>query len=193
MRYKWSPDKITMSSTSLFFTSVYTHEYCLTASAVPLNQSVEFGVCVAAKTSTNPDPPLTIPFPKLYVFAKCLFKDALLNCVKMYTLLIPQLMQLDIGTSMSRYAPPIGTAGFDRVFVNGYKREPAPPPKTMAATVFAFAIADTDCCLSVGCARASERVSFWILVLLLLLIREFGEIQKYQRETDHAMREKERA
>ena len=92
---------------------------------------------------------------------------------------------------MSRYDPPIGTAGFDRVFVNGYKREPAPPPKTMAATVFAFAIADTDCCLSVGCARASERVSFWILVLLLLLIREFGE-ERYKNIKGRPRDERER-
>jgi hypothetical protein len=72
-----------------------------------------------------------------------------------------------MGTSMSRYAPPIGTAGFDRVFVNGYKREPAPPPKMMAATDFVFDIADT---LVSFCATASERMTRWILLLLLLLL-----------------------
>jgi hypothetical protein len=71
-----------------------------------------------------------------------------------------------MGTSMSRYAPPIGTAGFDRVFVNGYKREPAPPPKMMAATDFVFDIADT---LVSFCATASERMTRWILLLLLFV------------------------
>ena len=132
---------------------------------------MDVGVCVAAKTSTNPDPPLTIPLPKLYVFAKCLFKLALLNCVKMYTLLIPELMQLDIGTSIKRYAPPIGTAGFERVFVNGYKREPAPPPKMMAATDFVFDIADIVWFSFGCCAMASERVIvFWILLLLFFFV-----------------------
>jgi hypothetical protein len=83
----------------------------------------------------------------------------------MYTLLMPELMQLDMGTSMSRYAPPIGTAGFDRVFVNGYKREPAPPPKMMAATDFVFDIADT---LVSFCATASERMTRWILLSCVL-------------------------
>jgi hypothetical protein len=68
-----------------------------------------------------------------------------------------------MGTSMSRYAPPIGTAGFDRVFVNGYKREPAPPPKMMAATDFVFDIADT---LVSFCATASERMTRWILLFV---------------------------
>ena len=43
-----------------------------------------------------------IPFPKLYVRAKCLFRLALLNCVRMYTLDIPEFKQLDIGTSINR-------------------------------------------------------------------------------------------
>jgi hypothetical protein len=87
----------------------------------------------------------------------------------MYTLLIPELMQLDIGTSIKRYAPPIGTAGFERVFVNGYKREPAPPPKMMAATDFVFDIADIVWFSFGCCAMASERVIvFWILLPLLV-------------------------
>ena len=43
-------------------------------------------------------------------------------------------MQLDIGTSMRRYAPPIGTAGLARCFVRGYRRVPAPPPRMTAST-----------------------------------------------------------
>ena len=42
-------------------------------------------------------------------------------------------MQLDMGTSMRRYAPPMGTAGLARDFVSGYSRVPAPPPKIIAA------------------------------------------------------------
>ena len=33
--------------------------------------------------------------------------------------MMPELMQLDMGTSIRRYAPPIGTAGFARCFVSG--------------------------------------------------------------------------
>jgi hypothetical protein len=36
--------------------------------------------------------------------------------------------QLEIGISTSLYLPAIGTAGLERLAVNGYKREPAPPP-----------------------------------------------------------------
>src|SRR5476649_378192 len=44
----------------------------------------------------------------------------------------PEFRQLLIGISTSRYLPPSGTAGFDRSFVNGNKRVPAPPPMMMA-------------------------------------------------------------
>src|SRR5687768_10477217 len=33
-----------------------------------------------------------------------------------------------MGISTIRYLPPMGTAGFDRSFVNGNRRVPAPPP-----------------------------------------------------------------
>ena len=46
---------------------------------------------------------------------------------------MPELMQLDMGTSMRRYTPPIGTAGFARDSVKGNRRDPAPPPRIMAA------------------------------------------------------------
>jgi hypothetical protein len=52
----------------------------------------------------------------------------------MYIFEIPEFKQLDMGTSIRRYAPPIGTAGFARDFVSGYKRVPAPPPRITAAT-----------------------------------------------------------
>ena len=48
---------------------------------------------------------------------------------------MPELIQFDIGTSMRRYAPPIGTAGFARREVSGRRRVPAPPPKMMAPTL----------------------------------------------------------
>src|SRR5688572_25486892 len=41
--------------------------------------------------------------------------------------------QLLIGTSISRYLPPIGTAGFERVAVSGNSRDPWPPPRMMAS------------------------------------------------------------
>lgn len=34
-----------------------------------------------------------------------------------------------MGTSIKRYAPPIGTAGLARLFVKGYSLVPAPPPR----------------------------------------------------------------
>src|SRR6185503_14159309 len=46
-------------------------------------------------------------------------------------------MQFDMGTSISLYFPPSGTAGFERSRVNGKSREPAPPPST-TATTFSF-------------------------------------------------------
>jgi len=51
-------------------------------------------------------------------------------------------MQLEMGMSIKRYFPPIGTAGLDRFSVSGYKRLPAPPPRIrqiifiMAGVVF---------------------------------------------------------
>lgn len=51
-------------------------------------------------------------------------------------------MQLLIGMSMSRYLPAIGTAGFERIFVNGCKRDPRPPPIMIPSTSFIDGIAD---------------------------------------------------
>ena len=41
---------------------------------------------------------------------------------------MPELMQLLMGMSTSRYFPAIGTAGLARSFVNGNSRLPSPPP-----------------------------------------------------------------
>ena len=40
-----------------------------------------------------------------------------------------ELRQLLIGMSISRYLPPIGTAGFERWCVSGKSRVPRPPPE----------------------------------------------------------------
>src|SRR5437879_1414805 len=45
---------------------------------------------------------------------------------------MPQLMQLEMGMSTSRYLPAMGTAGLLLLAVRGYKREPAPPPRITA-------------------------------------------------------------
>ena len=44
-------------------------------------------------------------------------------------------MQFETGTSIRRYFPPSGTAGFDRSRVSGNSREPAPPPSITATTL----------------------------------------------------------
>src|SRR6188508_2923238 len=47
--------------------------------------------------------------------------------------------QLLIGTSMSRYLPPIGTAGLERAAVSGNSLEPWPPPRMMASVSVSIA------------------------------------------------------
>ena len=51
-----------------------------------------------------------------------------------------EFMQLLIGMSISRYLPANGTAGFALIFVNGYRRDPFPPPRIMASTLFMKAL-----------------------------------------------------
>ena len=46
---------------------------------------------------------------------------------------MPLLMQLLMGTSIRRYAPPMGTAGLALCLVSGYSLLPAPPPRMTAA------------------------------------------------------------
>src|SRR5258708_11185559 len=48
----------------------------------------------------------------------------------------PELRQLLIGISTSRYLPASGTAGLDRSFVSGNSRVPAPPPMMIASVLF---------------------------------------------------------
>ena len=69
----------------------------------------------------------------------CLFKEAELNCVKTYILLISELIQLEIGISTNRYLPAIGTAGLDLFAVKGYNLDPCPPPNIIPSA-FEFII-----------------------------------------------------
>ena len=62
--------------------------------------------------------------------------DAELNCVSTKIRLSPACRQLLIGMSISRYLPPIGTAGFDRMWVSGKSRVPRPPPRMSVSTSF---------------------------------------------------------
>src|ERR1041384_1605597 len=50
-------------------------------------------------------------------------------------------MQLLMGMSMRRYFPAIGTAGFERILVNGCRRDPRPPPIMTPRTSFIDGIA----------------------------------------------------
>ena len=68
----------------------------------------------------------------------CRLSDAELNCVRTKMRRMSACRQPLIGTSMSRYLPPIGTAGFDRVAVSGNSRDPCPPPRMMASVSLDF-------------------------------------------------------
>lgn len=70
----------------------------------------------------------------------CLFNDAELNWVSTYMRRKPELIQLEMGISTKRYFPAIGTAGLDRVAVNGDNREPWPPPKMMEITLDSYIV-----------------------------------------------------
>src|SRR6478672_4041818 len=66
----------------------------------------------------------------------CWFNEAELNCVNTNILVMFELIQFEIGISTKRYFPAMGTAGFERLSVNGDNLEPCPPPRIMANTVF---------------------------------------------------------
>src|ERR1700741_3661161 len=66
--------------------------------------------------------------------------DAELNCVSTKMRRMSACRQLLTGMSMSRYLPPIGTAGFDRSWVSGKSREPCPPPRISGRTSVLIAI-----------------------------------------------------
>src|SRR6266567_2635535 len=51
----------------------------------------------------------------------------------------PELMQLEIGMSTSRYLPASGTAGLARSLVSGKSRVPWPPPMITERTLLVFA------------------------------------------------------
>ena len=86
-----------------------------TASAVPWYQVSCCIVCWAARTSTNPPP----NWSNLYVFEMCRWRLTELNCVRTKIRFSPEWMQLEMGMSISRYLPAIGTAGLLRDFVSG--------------------------------------------------------------------------
>src|SRR5438094_7485015 len=67
-------------------------------------------------------------------------REAELNCVSTKIFFNPELRQLLIDTSISRYFPPSGTAGFDRSFVRGNNRLPAPPARTIESTCVGFSL-----------------------------------------------------
>ena len=80
-----------------------------------------------------------------------------------------ELIQLEIGISTNRYFPAIGTAGFDRVSVNGYNREPCPPPKIMAKTSFFHGYFFNVWLNSLYCcATFSQEWSICMIVFLVL-------------------------
>src|SRR6186713_2840460 len=70
----------------------------------------------------------------------CRLSEAELNCVRTYIRFKPACRQLLSGMSMSRYLPPMGTAGFERRCVSGNRRVPRPPPRTIVRTSFIGAI-----------------------------------------------------
>src|SRR5574341_760258 len=105
---------------------------CRTASAVPWNHSGLSSVCSAASTVTNAE----LNTSNLYVIDRCLFRLSELYCVSTKMRRSPGFRQLLIGMSISRYLPPIGTAGFERWCVRGNRRVPRPPPRMTAMHSF---------------------------------------------------------
>src|SRR5689334_19124592 len=99
----------------------------------------------------------------------CLFSDAELNCVKTNIRLIPELIQFEMGMSTNRYFPAIGTAGFERLAVRGYRRVPAPPPRMTAITC--LLICNFFCPSSwffILCAVVGSQGDFFLKVIQLL-------------------------
>ena len=62
--------------------------------------------------------------------------EAELNWVSTKMRFRPACRQLLIGMSISRYLPPSGTAGFERMWVSGNSRVPRPPPRISVRTSF---------------------------------------------------------
>src|SRR5436309_13725684 len=70
----------------------------------------------------------------------CRFNEAELNCVRTKIFFSPEFRQLLMGTSISRYLPPRGTAGFDRSCVRGKRRFPAPPARIIESTCVGYSL-----------------------------------------------------
>src|SRR5512145_723043 len=68
----------------------------------------------------------------------CRLSEAELYCVRTNVRRMSELMQFESAISTRRYLPPSGTAGFDRCWVSGKRRLPAPPPR-ITANSFGFA------------------------------------------------------
>src|SRR5688500_17798600 len=105
---------------------------CRTASAVPWYHRSDAGVCSAASTVTKPPRKRSNTYDR----AMWLLRLAELYCVTTKIWFSPELMQLEIGTSTSRYFPASGTAGLARWAVSGKSRVPAPPPRITESTRF---------------------------------------------------------
>src|SRR3954451_2180857 len=58
-----------------------------------------------------------------------------LNWVSTKIRFSPEWMQFEIGMSIRRYFPPIGTAGLLRDLVSGKSRVPRPPPRIRQMTL----------------------------------------------------------
>src|SRR5215212_9653803 len=106
------------------------------------------------------------------------FSEAELNWVRTKMRRMSACRQPLIGTSMSRYLPPIGTAGFERKAVNGNSRDPCPPPRMMASVSVLMpercSVAWGKADLKVGLYQTRPRVVEGLV--------QSGEVQKFVRE-----------
>jgi len=77
------------------------------------------------------------------------------------------LMQLLMGMSIRRYFPAMGTAGFERIWVNGCRREPLPPPMMTPKTSLIDGIVTSMSSLQ-GCFVSSMLAMTYVYYLLKL-------------------------
>src|SRR5687768_15574173 len=115
----------------------------------------------------------------------CRFREAELYMVSTNMRLIPELRQLEMGMSTNRYLPAMGTAGLERVAVNGNKRVPAPPPKITDNTslliwlVYSFGLIDSYN-LIYSPADASQE---WSSCMMWLRIQLYNSLLLLYRST----------
>src|SRR5438477_2654017 len=100
-----------------------------TASAVPWNHLSPSSVCSAAMIETKRSEKMS----NLYVRLMCWFRLSELNCVRTKMRPTSEFKQFEMGMSIRRYLPAMGTAGFERRYVSGKSRVPRPPPRMMAS------------------------------------------------------------